>query len=465
MKFEFGTEYQWDLLRFTILDKEGAKALQTYDDSFFSLIPHAIIAKAIKSFFEKTQRVPKTESILLDEVRILMKTRDIAENLTKEDRAETIDLTKQLFHGVIRDGDILLEKAYRWQNYVNLKYVIENFDLKDFSNYDAFSRKVSKAIEKQESREQQEPIFLIKDIKQRQFQRQEVPNIVETPVRQINAATNAGGYAKNSIIVILDKPKKQKTGMLINLARLYLSRRKKVLYIDLENGEDELVTRLEQSIGKVNKKAILSGDADERVQKTLRRYNRLGGEVVFKRFPSMVTTPNDISQFMDWIYQEYGIRFDTVCIDYAALLACNDRIKEDNQRISNVYLELANLVKQHDVDHLYTPHHVTREASKRERTRYDGNDIAKCIDIVRHVQAIWGLNRTEEEEQAGVLRMELVEQRDGKPSARVLFNADQDIQRFDEYTRAEVKNYYERFNIGDDDDVSEDNLMGGGDLA
>jgi len=73
---------------------------------------------------------------------------------------------------------------------------------------------------------------------------------------------------------------------------------------------------------------------------------------------------------------------------------------------------MGNLAVKNKIEHLWTANHVTREGAKsRQATKYQGEDIALCIDIVRHAHAIFGLNRSPEEQENGFFRMEIVEQR------------------------------------------------------
>ena len=62
------------------------------------------------------------------------------------------------------------------------------------------------------------------------------------------------------------------------------------------------------------------------------------------------------------------------------------------------------------------------------------------------------------EKENNQLRMELVVQRDGLPSGRVLFNLDANFQRVDEFTQAEIQNYYKHNNPLKGDEFSEDDL-------
>ena len=54
-KFEFTTDYQWNLLKYTVKDRDGVKALELYNDSYFTLNEHGIIAHSLKNFYKKTR--------------------------------------------------------------------------------------------------------------------------------------------------------------------------------------------------------------------------------------------------------------------------------------------------------------------------------------------------------------------------------------------------------------------------
>ena len=275
---------------------------------------------------------------------------------------------------------------------------------------------------------------------------QEKKTIFPTPFKQINQLTNAGGYEKASILVVLDKQKKGKTAMLANAARGYLKMKKKILIVDLENGKDNIFSRLEQGIMRITKSELLSGDYDIQIQKRFRKYRRLGGEIVVLRLPALVTTCDDLQRHIDKLYNKFGFRPDELIIDYAAKMGSISKKDDERNRISDVFLELSNLAIKNDIEHIWTANHVTREGAKaRMKTKYVGEDIALCIDIVRHAQAVFGLNRSPEEEEANFFRLEIVEQRDGQPEGRAVFIMDMNTQRADELSTSERKQYDEAF--------------------
>jgi len=57
-KFEFTEEYQWDLLRYTAQDKNGERALVKYNDDYFTLVEHQVIAFGLKNYHTKEKRIP-----------------------------------------------------------------------------------------------------------------------------------------------------------------------------------------------------------------------------------------------------------------------------------------------------------------------------------------------------------------------------------------------------------------------
>jgi len=283
--------------------------------------------------------------------------------------------------------------------------------------------------------------------KQFPLYRQEVNPIIPTPFRQVNALTNAGGYSRNSLIVILDKPKKFKTGCLVNVAVGYMKMKKRIILFDLDNSADEYMIRIEQRTSGSTKREVLSGELDTKIQKIVRKYKRLGAELVIHRLPAYSTTTKDLQRIIKEHYKEDGIRFEIMILDYIGLLGTTDKREDDTSRIDRAFVEIRNLALEEDMEHVWTAHHVVRGAEKREKTRYLGTDIAKSIDITRHVQAIWGLNRTIDEEEQGFLRMEIVDQRDGVPRGRAVFTVSQEKQTMVELTKGQREEYDKQFAI------------------
>nr|UWG30777.1 MAG: DnaB-like helicase C terminal domain [Bacteriophage sp.] len=440
-KFTFSPEFQLEILRYIIKDKEGGLILKRIKPNYLVLIEHSIICEGIIKYYKEQNRIP-SENVLKEVIKELLEGKQYADLVTKDDIPNIDKVISNLYHLPLSDADYIKEKIYQFSTYVEMKNLNDSFDLDNFDQYEEYSRKIEKILQKSKPKKEDEPAYMIRDIVERQFKRQSEPSVIPCPFRQMNALTNAGGYPEHSVNVILDKPKAKKTFFMVNLARGYLRMGKSVYYVDTENGKDQILDRFIQSSINKTKKELYSGEYDKLESKHLRKLARFGVELIVERVPAMIT---DCNYIRDKIikFRNQGIDIKILFVDYAGKLASIARDKEDFDRISNVYIDLQNLAEELNLDIVWTAHHITREGKKHRTTRYDENDISGSIAIVRNAHTIVGLNSTEQEEKDDILRCELVVQRDGLPSGRALFKCDVERQRCVEFTKEQRKQYDE----------------------
>lgn len=441
VKFSFTPDFQLEILRFILRDKEGGLVLRRVKSSYLVLIEHALIFEGISKYFKKQGKMP-SENILKQVIKELLESKAYVDLVTKDDLPSIQKLISNLYHIPLSDSEYIKERIYQFSTYVEMKNLNDSFDLDNFEQYEEYSRKIEKVLQKSKPKKEDEPLYMIRDVTERQFKRQSEPSVIPCPYRQLNDLTNAGGYPEHSVNVILDKPKAKKTFFMVNLARGYLRMKKSVLYIDTENGQDQIMDRFIQSSINKTKKELYSGEYDKLEAKHLRKLARFGIELVVERVPAMIT---DVTCIREKIIQlrNQGIDIRVLMVDYAGKLASISRDREDFERISNVYVDLQNLAEELHLDIIWTAHHITREGKKHRLTRYDENDISGSIAIVRNAQVIMGLNSTEQEEKDNILRAEIVVQRDGLPSGRALFKCDVERQRCTEFTKEQRKQYDE----------------------
>ena len=440
-KFEFDPSFQLEIIRFIVQDNKGGLALGKIKSSYFTLIEHSVIVEGLAKYYKKKSKVP-SKNILKEVIKDILEGKDYVDLVTKDDIPNIYNLIDNIYDNPLRDSEYINEKVYQFATYVSMKNLNESFDLNDFNQYEEYQKKLDKIISQAKPKSEDEPLFLTRDVVERQFKRQADPAIVPSPYRQLNKLTNAGGFPVHSIGVLLDKPKARKTFFLVNMALGYLRMKKSVLYIDTENGKDQIMDRIVQSSLNRSKKDLYTGEYDKQELSHIRKLQRFGVELVVERVPAMVTDCNYISRLIKKL-SERNIHIDVVMVDYAAKLASIAGDRDDFERISNVFIDLQNLAESEDLDMIWTANHITREGKKHRTTKYDENDIAKCVDIVRHAQVIYGLNATEQEELDNIQRLELVVQRDGQPTGRALFHVDVDKQRAKEFTVEQRKKYDE----------------------
>ena len=433
-KFSFTLEFQLEVLRYLIQDKESLMVMSKIKPGYFTLIEHSIIMEALNKFVKKYHKIP-SKPLLIEQVSSLLNNKDYASLVIKEDIPNIHKILENLYAVPLKDSDVILENIHKFAAYIEMKSLNESMDFTNFNMYEEYQNKVANIIRQSKPHKDEDPLFMVQGTTRRQLLRQIDPDVVPTPYWQLNKLSNGDGYSRGSIFVFLDKPKAKKTFALINTARGYLAMKKNVLYIDTENGKNQIMERMIQSTLNKTKKDMLSGEYDKLEQKHMRKYKRLGVEFIVERIPALVADANTIRALIQRIEAELDIKIHILMIDYAAKMASIARDKEEVDRITNVYVDLDNLANELKLEAIWTAQHVKREAAPRQATKYDENDIASAISIIRNAQCIMGLNSTPEEEENNIQRVEIVVQRDGKPHGRVLFNVDVDRQRWKEFSR------------------------------
>lgn len=441
-KFTFSIEFQLEVLRFLIQGKEALLYVQKIKPGYFTLIEHSIVVEALVKFVKKYQRIP-SEVLMVEQVKTLLEGRDYVDLVTKDDIPNIHKLISELYNKPLKDVDIVLENIHKFIAYIELKALNESMDFSDYNSYETYQAKLTKILQSSKPQKKDEPLLMVSGTAMRQLMRKVDPDVVPTPFWQLNRLGNGDGYPKNSLFVLIDRPKRRKTFALINVARGYLAMKKNVLYIDTENGKNQLMDRMIQSTLNKTKREMLTGDYDKMEQRHMRKYKRLGVEFIVERVPATIADCNTIMNLVRKLETEKGIKVHVIMIDYAAKLASIARDRDDVERINNVYIDIDNMGDELGLDAVWTAQHVTREGAKHQETRYEDNDIASAISIIRNAKCVMGLNSTQDEEEHNIMRMEVVVQRDGVPNGRVMFNMDPERQRMKEFSKEARAKYDE----------------------
>jgi hypothetical protein len=441
-KFTFSIEFQLEVLRFLIQGKESLLYIPKIKPGYFTLIEHSIVVEALIKFVKKYQRIP-SEVLMIEQVKTLLEGKNYVDLVTKDDIPNIHKLILELYNKPLKDVDIILDNIHKFIAYIELKALNESMDFSDYNSYETYQSKLTKILQNSKPQKKDEPLLMVSGTAMRQLMRKVDPDVVPTPFWQLNKLGNGDGYPKNSLFVLIDRPKRRKTFALINIARGYLAMRKNVLYIDTENGKNQLMDRMIQSTLNKTKREMLTGDYDKMEQRHMRKYKRLGVEFIVERVPATIADCNTIKNLVRKLESEKGIKVHVIMIDYAAKLASISRDKDDVERINNVYIDIDNMGNELGLDAIWTAQHVTREGAKHQETRYEDNDIASAISIIRNAKCVMGLNSTPDEEEHNIMRMEVVVQRDGVPTGRVMFNMDPERQRMKEFSREARAKYDE----------------------
>lgn len=440
-KFKFGIDFQELILKYIVTDTLGFKILNFIEDSYFTILYHQVVIYALKKYYKKNKRIP--EEIYLREFLRSLYERDKIFNtpLIEDDKDQISNIVRNIYLGPVAEPEEIINKCVDFARYVKFKEELENVDIENFDSYEQAIVKLNKANNIGISLQKNYGTFVVSGVGDRAYKRNASHFVNPTPFNQLNKLLNSGGLPRGSVICFMGKEKRFKTGMLINTAAGYMRMRKKIFYVDLENGEAAITTRTEQRLTKQTQEEINSELHEEKLMKLLRKYKRLGAEVVIRRFPALDTTTTDIEAWLDELERDFGIKFDIGIIDYGPLLASVSGKMDEVNRISDAFIDIKNLALKKDLEAIYTAAHITRLGDKNTPYKYVSTDIAKCIDIPRHVDAVLGLQENEEETKAGVIRLEVIEQRNGMRDGNALFWVDIPTQTATEFTKPQIQDY------------------------
>ncbi|AMQ66624.1 helicase DnaB-like [Bacillus phage Shbh1] len=218
---------------------------------------------------------------------------------------------------------------------------------------------------------------------------------------------NGGGLAKGELGLIVAASGTGKTLVLTNLATNYTKLKHNVLFIALEELENRMILRFEQSMLRQSRNSILTGSTLNEVQfnkmQNVYQKNRdKFGNLFFSRYSPRTVTPAKIEQLISDCMIRLGIRLDVVVIDYPELLRNPHATGNEADDGGKLFEEMRRIAQEYNV--------VMWTASQMNRTAYNA-----VIRTAEHMEGshrkknaaelVLTINQTPEEYEAGFLRL------------------------------------------------------------
>ena len=244
---------------------------------------------------------------------------------------------------------------------------------------------------------------------------QEQKQIWPTWIPSWNAMMSKGGFASPELIVLLSGPKMFKTGFGINLAVNFVLNGAKLVFVDWENGETQIGTRLQQALFQLSYSEYISDEFDDKINSHLKNsksYFRGGGIRLLSlnaNKDSLDVVDNEIARLIN----EEDFNPDMIIYDYLDLAACaDDKIRETRFQIRHIYHHAISINKKYDCFSI-TPSQANR-ASIGKPT-FTISDFAEDFGKVMNAHASFALCRSKEELLQHRARLCVVFQRQGIP--------------------------------------------------
>src|ERR1700759_2288417 len=103
-KYQFDVDFQQEILQFTVTDlKSGHKALELFKSEYFTLIPHTLIAEALKKYYAKKYIVP-SKAVLKEEIRQIFRRKEWQRVLMDSDKEQTFKAVDRIYRRPVKDA-------------------------------------------------------------------------------------------------------------------------------------------------------------------------------------------------------------------------------------------------------------------------------------------------------------------------------------------------------------------------
>lgn len=235
------------------------------------------------------------------------------------------------------------------------------------------------------------------------------PQGITTGLLKMDELLYHRGWGKKELSLILGGAKSGKTTAMINFGKSASLAGKNVLYVTLEVSSKIISERLDASISDTLVKELGSKIHDVRTK--IEALSARAGAFKLHEFPSGTFTPsmlrNLIERYKSPVFKADGtvrpaIIFDMVIVDYADIMAPDNRTNDPIENSKQIYLGLRAIAQEENVAML-TATQSNREGMKSTVAKMD--HVADDINKVRTVDIMISINVTDEERANGEARL------------------------------------------------------------
>lgn len=201
-----------------------------------------------------------------------------------------------------------------------------------------------------------------------------------------------------------------KTAALIHQMKSFALQRKNVLFLTLEDAREEIEDKLDMAVAGITKDGLKDAAV---IEKRLRWLMKGERRIHIAEFPSGMTTVNDLRRYTTFLANTENWHADVVLLDYADLLAPEDKQKSGGDLFGvgdEVYTHLSGWIKEDNLA-LWTAAQGTRSAITESVA--DQEHMGRSIAKVQIAHQIFSINRTAEEQKEGITQIYVVKNKGG----------------------------------------------------
>lgn len=251
-----------------------------------------------------------------------------------------------------------------------------------------------------------------------------VRNGISTGYPQLDVHLYHGGWGRKELSCLMGAAKSGKSLALGDFAKNASLNGHNVLYVSLEVAKEILAERIDAALSDTLMAELVQDRA--KVESVIASLHARAGVFEIIDFPSGTLKPSQLHGVLEQ-YRDQGIVFDMVVVDYADIMAPENRNQDLRDALREIYIDLRALAHVWNVA-LLTATQTNREGAKAATAK--ATDVGDDWNKARTVDILIGLNATDAEKQAGEMRLFWALSRNTRDGFSVLIKQDRARMKF-----------------------------------
>ncbi len=244
------------------------------------------------------------------------------------------------------------------------------------------------------------------------------------------------GWGRKELSILMAPPKAGKTAALINFGLAAAKAGQKVFYASCEVSEEIIEDRSDACISGVPLAELAKRPAE--VEKAIEDWEAVrdknGGLFMVEAFPIRTLKVSDLRRILKR-YQQQGIEFDLVIVDYLGILKPENHFNEKRHGLAEIGQDLRALATSYPNSQVgcavLTAFQTNREGTKKaQRNVAEGTDAAEDYEAVRTADVLITINRDEDMRANGEVLLYFSEMRNAETGLRLRFGQDLSCMQF-----------------------------------
>lgn len=425
--YEFDSDFQTKIMALTLRDADfNARVEGLIDPSYFAKTAEAIVVSIVQTFYAKYRSCPTVVGLTN-----LVKDAIAGGQIRKEEISEVKDAITAAFKADISDKNYVVDVVAEFAKHQAIMRAMEK-------SVDFLSKRKFSDIEKEMSTalrvgaiDEGISTDVFSDIAARTHERTQVstgvvrPSGISTGYTALDACLQHGGYGRRELTSYMGPAKVGKSFSLMNAGVNAALAGQNVLHVSLENSVRITADRIDSYISGIKTKELMTNIAA--VEAAVKSATGKAGAYKLHQFPASSFKPKDLRRLME-SYRAKGVMFDLVVIDYADIMAPDQRTRDNPIEDSkSVYLGIRDVAVEYDCA-VVTATQTNREGAKAHVAT--AVHVAEDYNRVRICDLVISINRDDDERLRNEARLYFAAGRNQEDGYTIQIKQDLSSARF-----------------------------------